>query len=393
MTRCERVAFVCPRFAEGSTVGGAETLLRLLAERTALAGRHVTFLTTCAQNHFTWENEREPGTAQVGALEVRFFKVDEDRDVDAFLRIQDRISRGLRVSREEELRWLQNSVNSRDLLAHLGEDADRYDRIVAGPYLYGLSYAAAMLNPGRTILAPCLHDEPFAYLSVMHDLFHAVSGLIFNSEPEKDLATCLYGLTGTSGRVVGIGMRDRNVDRDAFRRRTGLNSPYIVYSGRREPLKGTPLLIDYFSAFRRRTSRDIKLVLTGSGLIDVPSDQRAHVLDLGFVNEREKLETMAGAVAFCHPSVNESLGIVLLESWLCGTPCLVHACSKPLVYQCRRSNGGLWFRNYPEFEEALILLMDDPDIGARLADGGGRLVREEYDWPVVEQRLLAAIDA
>ena len=41
---------------------------------------------------------------------------------------------------------------------------------------------------------------------------------------------------------------------------------------------------------------------------------------------------MAGALAFCHPSVNESFGIVLLESWLARTPALVHAGSDVLQH-------------------------------------------------------------
>ena len=80
MSRAERIAFVCPRFPEGGTVGGAETLLRNLAQQTALAGRSVTFLTTCAQSHFTWENTLPPGRRTVGSMQVEFFPVD-DRDL------------------------------------------------------------------------------------------------------------------------------------------------------------------------------------------------------------------------------------------------------------------------------------------------------------------------
>ena len=64
------IAFIAPRFSETGTVGGAETLLKSLAEQAAAAGHQVTMLTTCAEDHFTWENTRPAGVQQVGNLSV-----------------------------------------------------------------------------------------------------------------------------------------------------------------------------------------------------------------------------------------------------------------------------------------------------------------------------------
>ena len=117
-----------------------------------------------------------------------------------------------------------------------------------------------------------------------------------------------------------------------------------------------------------------------------------HIVDLGFVSEQEKHEAMAGALAFIHPSVNESLGIVLLESWLAGTPALVHAKSKVLRWQCARSNGGLWFRSYPEFEEELLLLMNNPELRKQMGACGRDYVLREYAWPAVDKRFFSALN-
>ena len=71
MPESSRIAFVCPRYAPTGTVGGAETLLRRLAEAALGAGRKVDFLTTCAEDHFTWENARAPGVEeQIGRAHV-----------------------------------------------------------------------------------------------------------------------------------------------------------------------------------------------------------------------------------------------------------------------------------------------------------------------------------
>ena len=393
MPPARRIAFLSPRFADGATIGGAETLLRRLAERAAAADRDVTFLTTCATDHFSWANALPPGERRVGGIRVRYFPVDTTRDIPSFIAVQNRISRFIPVSRDEELVWLKNSVTSEALYAHLRTEGQAYDRVIMGPYLFGLVYFASQILPDRTLLLPCLHDESFAYLATIREMFESVRGCLFNTAPERDLAARLYQLPAARSRVVGMGLDPFVADAERFRRARGLRQPYVLYSGRRESLKGTPLLMDYLAAFRERTGQDVKLVLTGSGPIEPPTSLAPHVVDLGFVSEQDKHDAMAGAVAFCHPSVNESLSIVILESWLAGTPVLVHAGSEVMRYQCRQSNGGLWFRNYPEFEESLLLLLTHPELRAALAANGKRFVESEYAWPAVEARLLAAVDA
>ena len=142
-----RIAFISPRFPEGGTVGGAETLLKALAVRCAKAGSKVDFLTTCATSHFTWENTIPAGEKQVDGLNVHFFPVDADRDVSNFLRVQGMIDRRVKVSAEDEQIWIRNSVNSRALIDFLRSHAGEYDRILMGPYLFGIVYFASAVAP------------------------------------------------------------------------------------------------------------------------------------------------------------------------------------------------------------------------------------------------------
>ena len=393
--RPPRVAFVAPRLAAGGAVGGAETLLLNLAQLARGAGCEVTFLTTCAQNHFTWANELPAGEGIHEGLRVIRFPVNADRDISAFLRVQEPISAGRAVSDADEALWIDNNVNSRALEDHLRAHVADYDRIVTGPYLFGLTLAAATLAPERTLLVPCLHDEPFARVRRIGRMFREVRGFIFNTEPERLLAIRLYGAditaAGRPSSVVGFALDDFDVDPTACAKRLGLTSPYILYCGRREMLKGTPLLIDYWATYRRLTKRDVKLVLTGSGSFEIPEGMGEHLIDLGFVSESEKHDAMAGAVAFCHPSVNESLGIVLLESWLAGRPALVHARGVVLCDQTLRAQAGLWFRDYPEFQECLDLLVDQPELAARLGASGRDFTLREYSHTAVQARLMAAL--
>lgn len=388
----DRIAFVCPRLAGAGAVGGAETLLRNLAVHAAARGFAVDFLTTCAQSHFTWENTLPPGHVRQDGLDIHFFPVD-DRDIPTFLAIQQRIDRGHPVTPDEELAWLRNGVCSSALLAHLDAHASSYRAVILGPYLFGLTYFAALAHPSRALLVPCLHDEPFARLAAMRRLFGETAGCLFNSGAERELARELFGFPDSRARVVGMGLDAFSADPAAFAARHAIPAPYVLYSGRREPLKGTPLICDYMHAFRRRTGRDVRLVFTGSGQIDAPPDLWPAITDAGFVSEQEKHEAMAGALAFIHPSVNESFGIVLLESFLAGTPALVHAKSRVLVSQCRAAGAGLWFRHYPDFETQLSYLLDNPDARRALGENGRRFVSTRYSWPVVEASFVSALDA
>jgi glycosyltransferase involved in cell wall biosynthesis len=287
--------------------------------------------------------------------------------------------------------WHRNNVNSQSLYDYLKSEGHHYHRIIMGPYLFALVYFASQIHPAKTLLLPCLHDESFAYLKTTGDMFQAVRGWIFNSEPEQKLAQRLYGLDLTKAHVVGMGLACFECDPTGFRKRHQLTRPYVIYSGRREPMKGTPILLDYLDIFRERTGIDMKLVFTGSGPYIPPARLEPHLLDLGFVSEQEKHDAMAGAVAFCHPSVNESFSIVILESWLAGTPVLVHGAGEVMPDHCRKSNGGLWFKNYPEFEESLTLLTSTPALRDTLGQAGRIYVQKNYAWPAVEARLLAAL--
>ena len=386
-----KIAVVSPRLHEPGTVGGAETLLWSLARDAAALGHEVELLCTCAKDHRTWANELPAGSFGRDGIAVRRHPVDP-RDMDAWMRVQVAIQNGETVPDADAVAWLRNSVNSEALVERLREGG--YDRVLAGPYLFGLTWSVALAVPEKTLLVPCFHDEPYAHVGPLLDALRRVRGFLFNTEPERDLAHRLMpGLAPRVEAVVAMGLEPFEVSKTAFAERTGLRAPYVLYSGRREEGKGTPVLVDFADAFRRRTGRDLHLAMTGSGPVDVPSSLAPAFHDLGFVSEREKREAMAGAVAFVHPSLNESLSIVLLESWLARTPALVHAKSPVLRSQCARSGGGLWFRDYPEFEEELLFLLDNPAAAAALAESGRAYAVSEYAPAAVRARLARALDA
>jgi glycosyltransferase involved in cell wall biosynthesis len=384
------IALVAPRFSEGTTLGGAETLMRETALNLADSGHNVTVLSTCAINHFTWANELPAGEKQFENIKVILFKVNEDRNLDLFYQVQTKISNFEEVTFEEEELWHKNNISSDDLYEHLRNNKS-YDRIIVSPYLFGLIYYTAQICPEKTILLPCLHDEAFAYLQTIKNMFLNVHSYIFNTEPEMKLAKKLYDIDISKAMVVGMTIEDFRIEPEAFKNKHNINSPFILYCGRREALKGTPMLIDYFAAFRRRTGIDLKLVLTGKGDFETDEETRKHIIDVGFVSEEDKHNAMADAVALCQPSQNESLSIVILESWLAGKPVIVNGQCDVLKHQCNKSNAGLWFSNYPEFEIELKLLLDNPELSKTLANNGRDFVISNYSKEAIQEKLNSAV--
>ena len=380
-----RVAFVVPRYGP-DVVGGAEMLTRGLAEHLAAAGTPVDVLTTCARDHLTSKNALRPGATRERGVTVRRFPV-KARNARKYGWLHQRIQRGGRLPVEDELRWAEESVSSPELYAHLLRHRTAYDLVCFAPYLYGTTLWGAQMVPERAVLIPCLHDEPFAYLTVVRALFEASRGFIFNAPPEAALAEKLYGLGGRPAGVVGLGFDPPPpTDPAAFRQRHGLEGPILLYLGRKETGKNVPLLIEYARRYRETHRADVTLVLAGDGPVTAPRGARG-VRDLGYLEPGEKLDAYAAATVVCQPSVNESFSIVLMEAWLQGTPVLVHAGCPVTTYHASRANGGLAFADFYEFAEALTLLLEDEERRRRLGAQGRAYVLTEYAWPAVTARL------
>ncbi len=385
-----KVGFVVPRYGDG-IVGGAETLVRGLAERLAGGGTSVEVLTTCARDHLTWRNVLRSGTVTDRGVTVRRFPV-RSRDEGTFAALHRRISLGYRLGIDDQLRWAEESVSSPDLYAHLLAHRAAYDVVCFAPYLFGTTLWGSQMVPERAVLIPCLHDEPFAYLDVVRVMFESCRGFIFNSLPEAELARKLYGIASQPSSVVGLGFDPPcPSDPAGFRRRHGLDGPVLLYLGRKETGKNVPLLIEYVSRYRRSRGASVTLVLAGDGPVTVrPGTDGAR--DLGYLDEQEKANAYAAATVVCQPSVNESFSIVLMEAWLAGVPVLVHARCAATTHHLFRASGGLAFADYFEFSEALTLLLESAALRSELAAQGRAYVQAEYAWPAVTARLVDALE-
>lgn len=382
-------AFVVPRYGE-EVVGGAEDLARRTAEELARRGASASVLTTCALDHHTWRNHYARGTTILNGVEVVRFPAQSRLGDPRLSKVLERLAAGLALSDDEQLAWLEGVVSSEELFEHLRSRGEEYSHLIFLPYLFGTTYFGSRIHPGRSYIIPCLHDEPFAHQSLIRRMLTGVKGLIFNSTGERKLASRILGIEDP-GHVVGMGFNAMSGDASAFRDRAPIRGDFVLYAGRREEGKNTPLLIDHFRRFSTQSPGKAALVLMGTGGVSIPPDTSHLIFDLGRVPERHKWDGYSAASVFCQPSVNESLSIVLLESWLAGTPAMVNAGCDVTREHVHSSGGGLTFSGYPEFAEGLLMLLENADLRRRMGEAGRRYVEEEYNWDSVMERLFDAL--
>lgn len=387
-----RLGFVIPRYKNG-IIGGAETLVSQLAEKLAARGDEVSIITTTALDHRTWEDYFPEGKSVENGMSIFRFKV-EKRNLEAWVPLQIRLAHGEKLSLEEELIWMSESVNSRKLYQFLEDEVSNFDAFIFAPYLFGVTFFGSVAVKEKAILLPCLHDETYAYTNVVASMFRQVRGVLYNASPERELAQRLYGRRFLGG-VVGLGFNESPFEilphyfQEKF--------PYIVYVGRKETGKNAHLLLDYFAKIKECSKKlfDLKLVIVGGGSfsdLERPwAATREDVIDLPPVTEEEKSQILQHAMCLAQPSRNESFSIVLMESWLQKTPCLVHARCEVTKDHVVKSGGGLFFDSPDELRVIIEMLHQESDLRNTLGEAGYQYVKKVFCWDAVLDRFDNAI--
>jgi glycosyltransferase involved in cell wall biosynthesis len=382
------VAFVVQRYGLEIN-GGAELHCRWVAEHMAKYWP-VEVLTTCAHDYITWANHYPAGEETLNGIQVRRFPVSHPRNPEKFGRLQSEIL-GREHREQDEFDWLEEEgPTSPALIRHL-QDHDRdYDYFFFFSYRYWHSFHGIKAVPGKSILVPTAEHDPVVHLKIFKDLFRLPRAFVYNSEEERAMIQTLSRNEAIPGLVVGVGTEvPAEPSAERFRRKHGLAGPYIIYIGRIDENKGCHKLFDYFRWFKEDTGSDIKLVLIGNAVLRVPA--HPDIIHLGFQPEEDKFDGLAGAELLVMPSFYESLSMVTLEAWALGRPVLANARCEVLEGQCRRSNGGLYYDDYPQFREALRLLLRSPKLRERLGENGRRYFAANYTWEIIEKKYLAIV--
>lgn len=390
----KKIGFVIPWYGD-KIPGGAEADLRGLVKQMIKRGVEVEVLTTCVKEFSAdWgKNYYKPGIYEEGGVRVQRFSVRK-RNKAVFDDVNHKLLYGQkRLSREDERIYTDEMVNSPDLYRYIREHKDEYGIFAFTPYMFGTTYFGVQECLEKAIMIPCFHDENYAYMQCFRKVYSKVAGMVFHSKPERELAEKLYDLSGVQVTDIGDGMNvDLEFDGKRFRNKYGIQEPYILYAGRKDEGKNIYTLINYFHEYKNRhkegKNQNLKLVLLGGGEVKIPPEMGEEILDLGYVEIQDKYDAYAASAVFCQPSRNESFSLVIMESWLCERPVLVLedcAVTKNFV---KVTKGGLYFKNYFDFEGTLDYFLSHEDISEQMGKNGRDYVKEHFAWDIVVDKYL-----
>jgi glycosyltransferase involved in cell wall biosynthesis len=397
-----KLAFVVQRYGL-DIAGGAEYHCRLVAEHLA---RHaeVEVLTTCAADYISWANHYPEGESRLNGVRVRRFKVKRPRDPERFADWTDRVMRavpgrggdGPAVAASVEgiadnLRWLEEEGPfSPRLVDFVRRNRAAYDVFVFFSFRYYTTYHGLQAVAEKALLVPTAEDDGVYRLPVFAPFFAKPRGIVWNSVEERAMIQTATANEGVPGEVVGVGSAlPAGLDGAGFRRRHGIDGPFLLYVGRIDENKGCRQLFDYFRRYRAETGSALRLVLIGKQVLKVPADPG--FLQLGFQPDQEKWDALDACDALAMPSRFESLSMVTLEAWWARRPVLANAKCAVLRGQCLRANAGLYYSSYDEFREALRLLETNAELRAALGENGRRYFEQNYAWDVIERKYLRLI--
>ena len=225
------------------------------------------------------------------------------------------------------------------------------------------------------------------------------SAILFTTAAERELAAPFT--FGTPGVMVPLGM-DLDEFRGmpepgSFRRRYPEigDKPIILFFGRVNFKKGLDILAKAFGAVARRR-QDVHLVIAGPDNEGWGARVRTWLGEEGVLGRTtftgmllgpDKLAVLRDASMFVLPSYSENFGLAVIEAMAAGLPIIIS--DKVNIWREVESAGA--GKVVPceagKLTEAILDLLDKPEMARQMGQKGQALVRDEFQWPDIAVRL------
>ncbi len=140
-----------------------------------------------------------------------------------------------------------------------------------------------------------------------------------------------YGINSEKIHIIPPGIDPNNYKKpkvNTFRDRNKIpnKAPLLFFLGRRSYNKGIMNSINALKYLIKKFP-DILLMIAGPTTHEyelfqnlIPGNVKKHIIDLGIVDEKTKIEAIASCDIFLLPSLDDAFGIVYLEAWLFKKP-------------------------------------------------------------------------
>lgn len=374
--------------------GGSEYYTRLIAERLK-DYFEVDVITTKALEYTTWANYYENDEEYINGVHVLRFSTENERAGDfneyngKYLKYTES---GKRDISREKIWFEKQGPFCPDAVNYIKENREKYDVFIFVTYLYYLTVTGLPEVADKSIFIPTAHEEPFIHFKTFESLFKKPQAYIFLTDEEKNLVQKLFKCEDIQYDVLGTGVEiSHNPDEKAFREKYNISGDYIIYVGRIDEGKDCPTLFRYFMEYRkRRPQNNIKLLLMGKKVCEIPF--HPDIINLGFVSEEDKFSGISGAKCLVLPSKFESLSISVLEAMKLSVPVIVNGVCEVLKGHCIKSNAGLYYMNYFEFEGIIDYIFSHESEYKQMRKNALEYINKNYEWDVIIKRFIKIIE-
>lgn len=370
--------------------GGSELYSRQIAERLA-AKYEVEVLTSCALEYERWSNHYQEGVEIINNVTVRRFRTEHERKQAIFSALNREMHLNENATEEQSEHWIDEmGPYCPSLIEYIKENKEKYRVFIVVTYLYWPAVRSIPEVADKAIFIPTAHKEPYIDFKMYKKIFELPKAYVFLTDEERELVMSKFAIADKPYDVMGVGVDvPENVDGSAFKKKYGLDN-YLIYVGRIDLGKESPKMFNYFMEYKRRNSGTLKLVLMGKAVIDIP--QHPDIINLGFVSDEDKFNGIKGAKVLILPSKYESLSISVLEAMKLSVPVIVNGRCDVLKGHCTKSNGGLFYNNYFEFEGAVNYLLSHKEEYQKMRENAVRYVDTYFDWKVIMEKFDRMIE-
>ncbi len=273
--------------------------------------------------------------------------------------------------------------------------AGRTNRIPVVAFYHSHFVKAYLHGPARRLGAhgsKLLMQAARAYVRKLYNRFEAT--LV----PSRQLVEVLSEWGVRNARPVDLGVNAEifHPHPDDAATRTTLGIPderiLLLYVGRLAKEKNTQILFEAFARLVQRRPADFHLLVIGDGqqreALNKLKATTSHLTWIPYCTDSRQLaEYYRAADLFVHPGVEETFGLVALESQACGTPVIgIHGSYMDDVIL--HSQGSWAATNTAQALANAIEEMTACDL-AELGAAASKLVAERYSWPRVFSRLFS----
>jgi glycosyltransferase involved in cell wall biosynthesis len=267
-----------------------------------------------------------------------------------------------------------------------------YKAVIFFTYCFYTSVKGLELRLPNSIFLATAHDESALYRPLYKKIFNLPKAFLYNSIEERELIYKTFKTQGKISRLTCIGISEPDCNSVSFPNRFNeIQDNYILYLGRINSGKGYCELNRYFIDYKRRNPSDLKLLVVGKFDNGVKVTISDDIIYAGFVTDDERNIILSNAKILINPSKYESLSLSILESMIARTPILVNGNCDVLKGQCIRSNAGLYYTNYMEFEYGLNFILNNEEAYREMCENGYKFVKENYDWDTVVENVTSLI--